>query len=410
VSRHDWGSFALGFLFRCGALFFLTEGWVRERWPWLALGGVCVGLGLYNKIDFVVFPFGAAIGLLAAAPGVVRAAVGRRWRHTAAAAAGFVVAVSPLLLAASDAGTVTLKAFHTADINPVTVDEKLATLRTTLDGSRFEALMRAGGKARYIADLDPAAGPFVVVLGVCLLALAVRLARARERDAAWRTDLFLAVTTVGIVVGLLIVPRTERIHHALNLYPFPQLVVATVAAGLWRRDAGFGLPAGSRRGLAIALVAISVLGSVFVHWQTWKTLHRSGGKGLWSDVRMRHTAELETEKPLPTAVALDWGFAWGLRYEHPDLPLLDLPAEMRAHGNVAWSFEGDASDDYLLYPDRYATFPHGARFLAAARRLPPALVSVRDHFDGQGDLAFRSVRIRHPHRVKIGRGIAIELR
>ena len=83
---------------------------------------------------------------------------------------------------------------------------------------------------------------------------------------------------------------------------------------------------------------------------------------------------------------------------------------MRTRGGFAWSFDGTPQFDYLLYPDRYATFPYGARFLKAVRRLPRELVSVRDHFDGQGDLAFRSVRIRHPHRVKLGRRWEIELR
>ena len=34
------------------------------------------------------------------------------------------------------------------------------------------------------------------------------------------------------VIGILIIPRTQRLHHALNLYPFPQLIVAAVAARL----------------------------------------------------------------------------------------------------------------------------------------------------------------------------------
>lgn len=410
VSRHDWGSFALGFLLRCGALYFLLDGWTRKRNGRLFLGGLCVGLGLFNKVDFVVFPFAAGLGLLLVAPYLVRQALGQRRTSVALAALGFFGSVIPLLLVAADAQHAARHAFATADINPVTVGEKLVTLATTLDGSRFDSLMRAGGKARYIPELDPATGPFLVIFLAASLWLGFRLVRGRREGVPWRAEAFLLLTASLTVIGILIIPRTERLHHALNLYPFPHLIVAAVVARLWLGDGGGKLSRRAARGAAGALVTLVVLGSVYVHWQTWTTIHRSGGKGLWSDVRMRHTAELLEERPVPTAVVLDWGFAWGLRYERPALPMIDLPAEMRRRGDLAWSFDGTPQFDYLLYPDRYATFPYGARFLKAARRLPPELVSVRDHYDGQGDLAFRSVRIRRPHRVKLGRGVEIELR
>lgn len=410
VSRHDWGSFALGFLLRCGALYFLFDGWTQKRNGRLFLGGLCVGLGLFNKVDFVVFPFAAGLGLLLVAPNLVKQALGQRRRSAGFAALGFFVSVIPLLLAAADTQHTVRQAFATADINPVTMSEKLATLATTLDGSRFDSLMRAGGKARYIPEFDPAAGPFLVIFLVASLWLGFRLVRGRREAGPWQAETFLLLTASLTVIGILIIPRTERLHHALNLYPFPQLIVAAVVARLWFGAGGGKHLRRAARGAAGALVTLAVLGSVYVHWQTWTTIHRSGGKGLWSDVRMRHTAELLEERPIPTVVALDWGFSWGLRYERPALAMIDLPAEMRSRGDFAWSFDGTPQFDYLLYPDRYATFPHGARFLEAARRLPPEFVSVRDHYDGQGELAFRSVRIRHPHRVKLGRGVEIELR
>jgi hypothetical protein len=185
----------------------------------------------------------------------------------------------------------------------------------------------------------------------------------------------------------------------LNIYPFPHLVVAIALVRLWEA------PPRWRRAAAAAGAATILAGSAYVHGAIWRTLSASGGKGLWSAVRMRHAAELVGEAPPPTVVALDWGFAWGFRYAQPRLDVVDLPVESRRRS----IFQGDGRTEYLLFPDRYAVFSYGERFLAAVRRLPPMLVSVRDHYDGQGDLAFQSVRIRQPHRLRLGRDIAIEL-
>ena len=67
VSRHDWGSVALALVFRGGGLYLATTGWARASLVRLAAGGLLLGLGIYNKIDFAPFVAGAGLPQL---PGV----------------------------------------------------------------------------------------------------------------------------------------------------------------------------------------------------------------------------------------------------------------------------------------------------------------------------------------------------
>jgi hypothetical protein len=406
TSRHDWGSSALAFALRCAALACLVHGWPRRRRAWLAAGGFCIGLGLFNKIDFVVFPLAAAVALLAAAPALARSVLRERRGEALAVAAGLAAGAAPLLLALGQVQEATLRAFAAAHVSPVTLADKLGVARMTLDGSYWDALFRVGGRMRSLAEADAVRGPFPWLFGTAAIGLALHAALRRRRagtSPALRADAFALWISLASIAVLFAIPRSGRIHHVLNLYPFPQLVAVIALVRLWEGGER------SRRAAAAAGLVATVAGSAWVHAGIWSTLGASGGKGLWSAVRMRHAEELAEGSPRPTAVALDWGFAWALRYAQPGLEVIDLASEAKRRAGEVWSLEGDGDFDYLLYPDDYAVFLHGAHFLAAARRLPPRVASVRDHYDGQGDLAFRSVRIRHPHRLRVGRGIEIEL-
>ena len=54
IARHDWGSFSLALRLHCAEFLCVTRGWQRGSVSLGLVGGACLGLGVYNRIDFGV--------------------------------------------------------------------------------------------------------------------------------------------------------------------------------------------------------------------------------------------------------------------------------------------------------------------------------------------------------------------
>jgi len=407
VSRHDWGSFALGFLCRGGALLLLYAGW-RARSPLrLAAGGLFLGLGLYNKIDFALFPLAAGTALLATAPETLREALLRRRRELLAACAGALLGAAPLLTFVGGAVGATRMSGRTLSVASPDWGEKLQTFTTMLDGSHFHRLMLAGGSFERLGATEGAAsGPFLALFALATVALAVALARDARRGQANRAHAFVLLATLLLSLGIFITPRAVRIHHFLNLMPFPQLVVAIAVAGAWRRARG-ALP---RTTVALLLIAC-IAGSLRVDVHTLRTIHETGGRGRWSDAIGASGRELRG-RPAAVAVSLDWGFDGPLRVAAPGLetdePIWRLRAASRAAPRSV-SLDGSPAHVYFVFEDEYAVFPFGAQLLAALEAKPAGFASVDRHSDRLGGPAYLTVRIPFPHEL-VYRGDLVEVR
>jgi hypothetical protein len=387
VSRHDWGSFALALLLRCAGLYLFLIGWNRRANFILFASGLCFGLGIYNKIDFAVPLAAAALALVLAAPRTLAGELRSRARRLLPLAAGFLLGVAPLL---SQAGTALLVTQSAAETDADLWREKLATLLSTLDGSYFDRLMRAGGSFERMFDGEGAAGPFLVVYALSLLGLAARLARRWEPATA-----FVLAAAVLSSLGILAIPRAVRIHHALGAWPFPQYVVALAIVAL----AGSGGQP-FRRAAAAALAALTLGGSAWTSWRTFDTIQSSHGKGRWSDASGQLAQELAAE-PGAVAVGLDWGFRAQLRFLDRGLDVREPVWELtrRSPDAPPWSFQGDGRAHYLLWDRDFAVFPVGPAFLDAVSAMASDRVAIRRHADRDGDPAFVSVRIAGPHRI-----------
>lgn len=409
VARHDWGSFSLGLLLRCAALLLLQRGHVGRSPPWLFAGGLCAGLGVYNKIDFAVWGIAAAAALACAQPGLLRAALGTRRREALAALAGLAVGAAPLLLAAGGA----LGAAGAASrAGAGGLDEKLAVAAATLDGSYFERLLLAGGRFEQLPQVaGDAAGPGLALLAVATLFLLVLLARERWRgrwDPPRPAQAFCVLCLVFSLAGLLLTPRAVRVHHYLNAWPFPQLVLAIAGVELWRRSAQLAALRTAAH-IALATLAIALLGgSLRLVEDTQRTLERTGGRGRWSD------APAAFERALPEStrlVCLDWGFAGPLRFAQPAREVVEPVWRLRRARGAPVAIAGTPDDVYLVNPPELAVFPYGQALLAALPALPPDSVRVSVHRDREGHEVFRSIRFSAPHRLHFqGERARVELR
>ncbi len=404
VSRHDWGSFALGLVLRCGGFWLAAVGFERRSPARLAGAGLALGLGVYNKIDLAPVIAAAAAALVLCHP---RASLHGRAREIAAFAAGLAVGAAPL--AASGVRGAALVAGVAGGFRLATdLPEKLATWRAFLDGSYFHRLMLAGGSFESLSDVEGgASGLFAPALAGSVLFLAWRLATRRPWQRAERAAAFALATLALAFTALLLVPRAVRIHHVLNAAPFPQIVVAAAFGELWR----MGAAAASRRAhraLAAAALGLVLAGHVLVDLRTLAEIRASGGRGRWSDALAAFARELAAE-PGAAVVSLDWGFHAPLRVLAPQLDLREPVWGLRGAAAMGVRLEGTPQTVYLVQDPRYRVFDLGQDLLAAAARLPDGVTRVRAHADRSGDTAFLSVRIAKPHRLVYRGHLEVEL-
>jgi hypothetical protein len=286
--------------------------------------------------------------------------------------------------------------FRSQEIRASDIAEKLHTWLHMLDGSHFHRLMLSGGSfERLWAQEGAAAGPFLVVLVASSAWLTVRLWRDARRGACDRAQAFVLVAMLLTALGLLATPRAARIHHTMNVYPFPQLVVAIAATRLW---AARGRADQARRALAAVGVAAVLVGSLRIDLLTLQMIHESGGRGRWSDALERFAGELPDDA---SVVSLDWGFHAPLRFTRPELEL-DEPIwrmhQARGRGPGV-TLRGGPQHVYLVQEPGYHVFDVGQALLDAIRRLPMGAAVVREHRDRSGDTAFRSIRFARPHEL-----------
>jgi hypothetical protein len=407
VSRHDWGSVALALVLRGGGLYLATTGWLRASLVRLAAGGLLLGLGIYNKIDFAPFLAGAGLALLLVVPRAFWQTLRAQPARALAAAGGFAVGAAPMLVTLSGVWAATRAMFRSQEVRASDLAEKLHTWLSMLDGSYFHELMLAGGAFEHLSEVEGvAAGPFLVVLVASAVWLAARLWREARRGAFDRAQAFVLIAMLLTALGLLATPRAARIHHTMNVYPLPQLVVAIVASRLWgARDR----KAWARRVLVGIGVAAVLGGSLRIDLRTLETIHESGGRGRWSNALERFARELPDDA---SVVSLDWGFHAPLRFTRPELQLEEPVWRMQgARGaGPGVSLLGDPQHVYLVQEPEYQVFDTGRALLEAVRGLPMGAVTVREHADGRGETAFHSIRFARSHHLVYHGSFEVRLR
>ena len=114
---------------------------------------------------------------------------------------------------------------------PGELGEKLHTMLALYDGSYFYRLMNVGGVFEKMfsepVNWLPIFGSGVVVAGIVCAATKTRNSSDRTRK---RVGLFFLVAIVLVILGVILLPGAVRIHHAVLVYPLPQLIIAIAAS------------------------------------------------------------------------------------------------------------------------------------------------------------------------------------
>jgi hypothetical protein len=382
----DWGVAGPSFLCRFACFHFVRLWFREEKLRFAFSAAFFAGLGVFNKVDFLVLlaAVGAA-GVACYAP-LVRARLRARPVVAAVALAGFAASAGPILVnlagIARDAAT-----------DPTTardmLRQKLNTLSALCDGSYFYRTIDAGGLF-HNTPASPSAWwhPFCLALAAGAAVLIAGVMACAWPPAMRRSASFVLLSCVLLTIGFLVLPRAVRLHHAAMIFPFPQLIIGMAIVLTWDR---FAVPSFTYRlargGLALGVLVL--MGSQVLEIQrTERLISETGGRGRWSDSLDRFCAAVKDRGDL-TIVSLDWGFNEQLIFftEAPQLlepmwfpeAVQDLP---------------DRSDYlYLLHPPQYSLAEGNNVTLNAAAGLAAAKqVEIRPYLDRQNRVAFYAVR------------------
>ena len=376
----DWGAAIPSLICRCACLYFAVLWSVRRKaWP-AFLVGLFAGLGLFNKADFAIFLFAVAIA------GICCYSVFKELRfHLASIAAsgiGFLVAAGPILIKLPQIFGFGLEAVHRNEFN-----EKIHALLSLYDGSHFYGLMAAGGVFEKMYD-SPAGGRELLGLAVvaaiiCFLIIQKRGRSSTDKD---RVITFLLLVAFLITIGILLLPYAVRIHHAVLVFPLPQMIVGAVAVLLWQRVSTLTVR------VLIGLAGLIVIAS---QWHaiaaTESLLHQTGGRGRWSSSfdafcqEIRHRSDLKI-------VSLDWGFNEQLIFL-TDGPRLSEPFWNFHQAPPMLSIDPDII--YLAHPAKYSVFRYDLYYLDAAKNSGQK-VQITPHPDRQNEVEFYTIQFAAP--------------
>ena len=272
---------------------------------------------------------------------------------------------------------------------PGEFSEKLHTLIAMYDGSYFLRLLTVGGVFEKMhqepAAVHSALGLILIVACAVLGAMAIGHNRNRKiTRAAGFLALSLALTTLGVFL----VPLSVRIHHAILVFPFPQLIIAAAAMFVWDRTSS---PRTSRVIQALILTGLLLLlgSQLRAIRKTQQVILETGGRGRWSESLNQFCRENADRSDL-TIVSLDWGFNEQLMFL-TDGPQLSEPF---------WGFNQtlpplppNPNYIYLAHPLEYSVLKYDVAYLDQLQK-NRTNAEITPHFDRQNQVAFYTIRFR----------------
>lgn len=313
-TKVDWGPNALALTCKMAALVALVWWWQRRRWPFLALGGFLLGLGLYNKSDFswtLVALAGATV--LTFYRELRRVAT---WASLAAFGGGFGAGAAVFLAYNLRAPLVSFRdgnpqhiAWWQPNVFWEAFQQRLGLFFDLLNGASMNyPLGLTAGMVRPF--------PFGTPMGIIFtgaLTVAVAVAAGRWHGAPHQRALRWLLLVMGFFMLLCtLTPVGRGHHHVINIYPLPHILVGVILAEGFALGQRLGRPAARYGVLALLslLLALLVISNLIVLQNTSRVLRATGGTGQWSDAIYALADDLRTRDPNTSVQMLDWTLQW----------------------------------------------------------------------------------------------------
>ena len=317
----DWGPVALQHLLVLLMVLAAMRAHENGRWSCAVGAGLCCGLGVWDKVSFLWLLVGLLAAVALAWPGgFVRSwSKPKLWAPAlAAAAAGATLFLRYNLR--SDWGT--FRASRGLDLE--SLGSKLLALQFSFDG---RALLGFLVENAGMPDLPRGSwqGYALIAALLAIPFLGVYRRKALALTAALVVS-FIAMSAMRNAGG--------SAHHTVLMWPLPQLIIATGAAGLAAR----GRIPERATWVCAAAVVISSLSITLLYIQRAQT---AGPAGQWTLASKDLVRSLERRKPQDIFV-VDWGILCPLRFLGAGrLPILP------ASDSVAAEVERSAGDPRL---------------------------------------------------------------
>jgi len=384
LSVVDWGAAVPALLCRCLAFYFGSVWWRNRNAGCLFLAGLFLGLGVFNKIDLLVFVAATGIAALCFYAQDLWEAVRSRWWATTV---GCFLFLLPVLITLPRLGKVLVVAEQTPSLTGE-LKEKLHTLLALYDGTYFYRLINVGGLFNKMYD-QPAIMyvPLWLVLAFAVFAVA---AFVRDNDHL-RALGFLFASLILTTAGVLLLPGAIRIHHAVLAFPFPQLIIVTAFALVWNAI-GKRIARRAVRIAAIVSFVLLVATQVYAIAKTEKLIADTGGRGRWSNALDAFCRENKDRSDLVIA-SLDWGFNEEVAFL-TDRPQLVEPfwAFSRYNGNLP-ALPQRSGYIYLAHSPEYSLFGYDVNYLNELQTSGES-VDIQPHSDRQGQVVFYTIQFR----------------
>jgi hypothetical protein len=379
----DWGAAIGALLCRCLAFWLGLLWWRRRNVAYLFLAGLFLGLGVFNKVDFLVFIAGSSIAAVCFYHRPIWTTLRARPSLAIFSCLGLLLGAGAMIFKIGRIVTLTVKG--QALTGPREVSEKLHTLGAMYDGSYFYRLMNIGGVFEKMYDQP--AGVHALLWLILILAIIAAGIFARARDRL-RLIGFLFVSLILITIGVLVLPGAVRIHHAILAFPFPQLIIAVACTFFWERPTITGIRYTTRAAIAAAIL-ILVGSDLLAISKTEKLAAETGGRGRWSDSLDRFCQEYKSRSDLVIA-SLDWGFNEQVAFL-TDAPKLVEPFWRFPEYKELPPLPQQPKYVYLAHSPDYSLFRYDLIYLEALRD-GAENVEIKPYSDRQGRVVFYTIR------------------
>ena len=314
TSCYDWGPVALQHLLILSGMFLLLGFYQRRSHSWLAWGCFLLGLAMWDKALAAWMLGGISLALILVFPKqIVRVAT---LRSVAIAVLAFALGALPLIVYNFAKPLATFRGNASWDTTELAQKGRL--LAFTLDGGGLFGWLNQEGWQTHNPHLphgalDAASARISALAGhprhsLSLYAFVLALLLAPlARGHALRAILF-ALLAMAIAWAQMAVTAGAggSVHHAILLWPLPQMIVAISFAAASRRLRRAGIPA-----LALVLTVLMVSGLLVTN-EYRRLILRNGGNPYWTDAIFGLAGYLKSV-PADNVFCMDWGMMESLR-------------------------------------------------------------------------------------------------
>lgn len=387
VSRADWGPSILALTLRLVALVGLWHWWKSGgRMLPLLIASAAMGLGMYNKTNFLWFVVAVAIfGAVAWVSSKERPQLS--FKAGAVALAVGIAASAPLWIYNV---THNWETFRLAVLPGESVSlTKLLEQAPARSQALISMLNSQAFGPAFFQEAAPVhlgvAGTLMLWLSTVALWVLLVLGFLRRE---WRL-LLLPLLTVLIIGQIYLTPRPVWIHHWIGIYPFTQVAVGLVVGLLWKGWAGNarGRHAARWAGGGIVLAALYFNVATMISYQ--RIMVATGGDWTRSEAIYGLAETLRQEYAGRPIHLLDWGLSNQLvLLTAGDLRLRETFWSYATSPNPdgqLLSLVRDPSNVFLLHAPPATAFPAPrAAFSAAMQQAGVTVRAERKFYDRRG--------------------------